>query len=511
MARARKTPTADDVQPLPDDLRRIAVEVFNERPLAGLAVGVVRDGRFESFAGLGSADGSLGKPVTPETVFRVGSITKTMTALALMQLVEEGRIALDDPVAEHLRAFRVEPPRGSPPPTIRHLLTHTGGFGELRGWADLVRPTIGLAGKVDAPARALAEHYRGGLRAELPAGRKWAYANHAFAALGQLLEDVTGEPYAERIRTHVFEPLGMRNSDVLRSDRVRSRLAVGYALKRGRLRPVKDREILVPPAGSVFSSVEDMARYAAALAGGGANEHGRVVRVETLEAMLEPQAGLEVDGTGMGLAYFLDRIDAHRVAGHDGGWPGFVSSLLVAPDDGVGVVAFTNTSVALTPHDATERLLARLLGVEPEDEPVPASPLLWNELTGVYKPLRGLNTNFRLLPLTLGEVEVAVKDSRLVVRAPSPAGPLRRGLELHPSNAEDPLAFELRVAGVQAPVRFERGPDGRVDRVRAGSSRGGFVELHRRPRATSVALWGKAAAAAAALGAGAAIARRMRR
>ena len=252
MARASTTPTDAGPQLLPDDLRRIAVEIFNQRPLAGLAVGIVRDGRFESFAGLGSADGAAGTPVTPETVFRIGSITKTMTALAVMQLVEEGGIALDDPVAEHLRAFRLVPPAGAPQPTIRHLLTHTGGFGELRGWSDLARPTIGLAGKVDAPARALAGYYRGGLRAELPAGRKWAYANHAFAALGQLLEDVVGEAHAERIRARVFEPLGMRHSDVLRTDRVRGRLAVGYAFKRARLRAVKDREILVPPAGSVF-------------------------------------------------------------------------------------------------------------------------------------------------------------------------------------------------------------------------------------------------------------------
>ena len=211
-----------------------------------------------------------------------------------------------------------------------------------------------------------------------------------------------------------------------------------------------------------------MARYAAALAGGGANEHGRVVRAETLQAMLEPQVGLEVGGTGMGLAFFLDRIGPHRVAGHDGGWTGFVSSLLVAPDHGVGVVAFTNTTAALSPHDTTERLLARLLGVEPGDEPVPASPLLWAELAGVYKPLRGPNTNFRLLPLTLGEVEVAVRGGRLVVRAPSPHGLLRRGFELRPGDPDEPLAFELHVAGVRAPVRFERGADGGIDHVRAG-------------------------------------------
>ena len=509
MARARTRTPSGSPGPLPDELERIAIEVFNEYPLAGLAVGIVRDGRLESFAGLGAAD-AAGRPVTPATVFRIGSITKTMTALAVMQLVEEGRVTLDDPVGEHLRSFRLEAPAGAPPITIRHVLTHTAGVGELRRWSDLLRPTIGLAGKVGAPERPLADLYRSGLRAELPAGRKWAYANHAFAALGQLVEDVAGEPYAELMRTRIFEPLGMQHTDVLRSERVRGELAVGFALKRGRLRPVKDAEILLPPAGSVFSSVKDMARYAAALLGGGANEHGRVVRAESLAAMLEPQAGLEVDGAGQGLAFFLDRIGEHRVAGHDGGWPGFVSSLFVAPADGVGVLAFTNTAVARSPHSAVERLLASLLDVEREQRPVAASPLLWGELAGTYKPLPGLNTNFRLLPATLGEVEVAVKAGKLVVRAPSPVRQLRHGVELHPADPGDPLAFELRVADVTAPVRFARGPGGRVDRVRAGSSRGGFVELHRRPRATSVELWGRAAFAAGALGAGTALVRRLR-
>ncbi|HEY7732761.1 MAG TPA: serine hydrolase domain-containing protein [Gaiellaceae bacterium] len=482
---------------LDGDLRRLAVESFNEHTLAGLAVGLVRDGRLSWFAGLGVADAESGREVDEQTVFRIGSISKTMTALAVMQLVEEGSVGLDDPVNEHLRSFRVShPDRSSEPVRIRHLLTHTGGLGELRRWSDLVRPTIGLAAK---PGRVpeLSRYYAPELRAEIPPGTKWAYANHGFAALGQLIEDVTGDPFAVRLRERVFEPLGMQGTDFLRSERVRDRLAVGYKLGRRGLRAVKDLEIAVPPAGSVFSSVADMALYAAAIAGGGANGHGRVIREETLASMLTP--AWPSDGLpAMGLAFMLEELDGHRVAGHDGGWPGFVSALLVAPDDGVGVVAFTNTSTAFAPHDVAERVLCRMLGTRaPEErEPVPESPHLWPQLVGLYKLPRGPNTNFRLLPVTAGEIEVAIRGGKLVARSPSPLTALRRGVPLRASDASDPLAFGAEVGGVEFSVVFERGASGRVEAVRAGSTRGEFVRFVRRPRGTSVRLWGIAAATA---------------
>jgi CubicO group peptidase (beta-lactamase class C family) len=498
-------------RPLDAELKALAVESFNEKTMAGLAVGVVSPAGLEQFTGLGVADAATGRPVEADTVFRIGSITKTMTALALMQLVEEGRLGLDDPVSEHLRSVRLEAPSGAPPVSVRHLLTHTGGLGELRRWSDLVRPTIGLGVKLGRTIPTLIDYYAPALRAELPPGRKWAYANHGYALLGQLIEDVAGEPFARRLRTRIFEPLGMEFTDVVRSARVRDRLAVGYALKRGRLKPVPDQEIVVEPAGSVFSTTADMALYAAALLGGGANRHGRVVREDTLAELFEPQAGLEVGNAAMGLSFFLGRLDGHRLAGHDGGWPGFVSSLFVAPDEGVGVVAFTNTSSALGPHDVVEALLGRLLGVEAQEEPVAERPHLWRELVGVYRPARGLNTNFRLWPITGGEIEIAVRGGHLVARAPSPHKRLRRGIRLRAASEDDPLQFVAEVEGVRIPVAFDRGPAGKIVSVRTGSTRGGFALLERRPRTTSIALWEKAALGAAAAGATVFLARKRRR
>ena len=481
-------PSASDA-----DLDRLVGAAWNRQPLAGLAVGVVRDGELVYERGLGFADIEARRPVTADTVFRIGSISKTFTALAVMQLVEQGRVGLDDPVNEHLRGYRVEHRAKSPPVTLRHLLTHTGGLGELRRWSDLARPTIGLGGKVGEPLPTLTELYAPVLRAEIGPGEKWAYANHGFATLGQLVEDVAGRPFTEHLREALFEPLGMHGTDFLRSDRVRGELAVGYAFRRSRLKPVKDREIVVGPAGSVFSSVRDLARFAAALMGGG----GGVVREETLRQMWEPQLELAPGMSSMGLAFFLHELGGRRVVGHDGGWPGFISALLVAPDERAAAVAFTNTSAPLTTVRISSDAMRLLLDAPEPSVPVEdvlERPDVWPELVGVYKPPRGLNTNARLWELVGGEVEVLVRNGHLALRGLSPLLPLFRGVRLYPSDADDPRRFLASEAGITVPVLFE------ADSIAVGS-RFGFARLHRVPRARSVRLWGKVAAGAAAAGA----------
>jgi CubicO group peptidase (beta-lactamase class C family) len=246
----------------------LIVEAMNERATPGCGVGIISGSETVYAKGFGLADVERGRPVTPKTVFRIGSISKTMTAIGLMQLWERGRFDLDDPVNEYLRNYRVEHPGiAAPPVTFRHMLTHTSGIGELRKPTDLFRPMIGLGAKPDGLVPTTAEYYAKDLRPAVYPGTKWAYSNHAFNVLGQLVEDISGEPFDEYMRKNVFGPLGMENTDNLRSERVREELAQGYNFSRGRLKPVKYMEILVRGAGSVFSSVEDMCRYAAALLG----------------------------------------------------------------------------------------------------------------------------------------------------------------------------------------------------------------------------------------------------
>src|SRR5208337_5160689 len=141
------------------------------------------------------------------------------------------------------------------------------------------------------------------------------------------------------------------------------------------------------PAGAVFSSVNDMARYLAALLGGGANDTGRVLESETLATMMTPQYQLDPRMPAMGLAFMLSRMGGIRLAGHDGGWPGFTSAMLLAPDNDVGTVVFTNTTSLLAPDLLARELLQVALG---KNESVAQSPILeqthlWSQLCGTYR------------------------------------------------------------------------------------------------------------------------------
>jgi CubicO group peptidase (beta-lactamase class C family) len=205
-----------------DELRAEVGGMLNRWPTVGFALGVVRTGSPGLFCGHGFADIASGRPVTEDSVFRIGSITKTFTAIAVMQLVEQRLLDLDAPANEYLRSYRLVPARASfRPATVRHLLTHTSGIAEVLRPGDVLKPLFGeiVRGR---PVPSPAEFYRGGLRVESEPGSRFIYTDHGFATLGQIVADVSGEPLDRYLREHVFVPLGMTNTDLVRF-RARSR------------------------------------------------------------------------------------------------------------------------------------------------------------------------------------------------------------------------------------------------------------------------------------------------
>jgi len=304
------------------ELGRRVARIGNRRPFAGLALGVVGNGALQWFSGEGFADIESRTPITEDTVFRIASISKTFTAIAVMQLWERGLVDLEAPAADYLRTYRLIPAQaGWRPVTLRHLLTHTSGIGELRGLPDVLRPTLGS--EVErGPAPSLAERYREGLRVRVEPGTHFAYTDHNFSTLGQIVEDVSGEPFDRYLAEHVFRPLAMDSTDTV-VGRVRPRLATGYVLRPGGLRAVTSREFALGGAGFVYSTTRDMARYAAALLGGGANEHGSVLRPGTLATMFEPQYQPDPRLPGIGLAFFRAEAGGRQLIEHQGILPGF--------------------------------------------------------------------------------------------------------------------------------------------------------------------------------------------
>jgi CubicO group peptidase (beta-lactamase class C family) len=437
--------------------------ILNRHPAVGLAVGVIRNGRLELFSGHGLADITATTPVTQDTVFRIGSITKTFTAIAVLQLSEQGLVDLDAPVNDYLRAYRLIPAKaGHRPATVRQLLTHTAGLPQLVYPWRAFTPILGETVRFGQPLPSLAEFYRGGLHLVAEPGTRCTYSNHGFATLGQLVEDVSRTPLDRYFREHLFEPLAMADTDLVRSERVRSRLATGYRLRSDGPHPVGDCDVICVGAGSIYSTTSDMARYVAALLGGGTGDHGSILNRETLAGMFAPQYRPDPRIPGIGLAFFRDEVGGHLVVEHEGLVPGFSSQLSLAPDEGVGVVAFTNGARSASAWLGTEvsGLLRYLLGAPDQviGTDVPHHPELWGELCGWYAFRSSLRDVQRWLLLG---TEVFVRRGQLMLRALSPLPALNRGLALHPDDERDPYVFRIDLSDFglgTARVVFSREP-----------------------------------------------------
>jgi CubicO group peptidase (beta-lactamase class C family) len=422
-------------------------QILNRHPSVGLAVGVVRNGRLEFFHGHGLADIASNTPIGEDTVFRIASITKTFTAIAVMQLWEQGLVDLDAPANDYLRAYKLIPAQAKfRPATVRHLLTHTAGIREVLHLSGLLRMRdLGETVKLRRRVPSLAEYYRGGLRIDAEPGTRFMYTNHGFATLGQIVEDVSGKPLDRYFRERIFDPLGMANTDLVRSDRVRSRLATGYELRSHGAKAVADYEVIPVGAGAIYSSPRDMARYLAALLGGGVNEHGSVLKPSTVATMFEPHYQPDPRVPGIGLAFMRTNLGGHLALEHDGILPGFDSQIFLAPDDGVGVMAFANGAKGglhwLTPEVAG--LVKQLLRVPDEviRTDVPHHPELWRDICGWYRFSAHL-TDPGKLAFGAG-IEVFVRRGQLTVRFLSPIPALYRGFALHPDDDKDPYVFRI--------------------------------------------------------------------
>jgi CubicO group peptidase (beta-lactamase class C family) len=497
--------------------------ILNRHPAVGLAVGVVRDGSLEFFHGHGFADIASNSPITEDTVFRIGSITKTFTAIAVMQLWEQGLVDLDAPANDYLRAYQLIPAKASfRPATVRQLLTHTAGIPEVVHAADLLHPGWGPfdarpavhSVRVGAPLPSLAAYYRGGLRLVVEPGSAFAYSNHGFATLGQIVEDVSGVPLERYLRERIFEPLGMADTDLVRSPLVASRLATGYVLGPRGANAVADRDWVGAGGGGIYSTTRDLARYLAALLGGGANEHGSVLEPATLATMFEPHYQPDPRVPGMGLGFFRSDAGGHRVVGHEGILPGFNSALSLAPDDGIGVIALTNGSSGAFVWLPIElgRLLRHLLDIPDESvrTDIPHHPEIWSDICGRYRLPQGIS-DLRGRVMMAGGAEVFVRGGRPMVRVRTPVPALYRGFPLHPDDEQDPYVFRLDLSRFgMATVRVVFSREAGVGTTAAHTDLQS-LSLNKRPARGSPAAWSTVALGALAVATAVAAGRRRSR
>jgi CubicO group peptidase (beta-lactamase class C family) len=416
----------------------------------------------------------------------------------VMQLWEQGLVDLDAPANDYLRAYQLIPAKTTHrPATVRQLLTHTSGIPEVVYPSRILTPIFGEMVKLGQPVPSLADHYRGGIRLAAEPGTRFTYSSDGFATLGQIVEDVSRTPFDRYLRRRIFQPLGMADTDLLRSDQVKARLATGYELGSKGARAVDDRELITAGGGGIFSTPRDMARYVAALLGRGTNQHGSVLKPETLATMFQPQYQPDPRIPGIGLAF--PRVDVgHLAVEHGGILPGFTSQIFIAPDDGVGVIAFTNGArlAMLWLPGEVAGLLRHALGL-PDDvirTDVAHHPEVWGEIRGWYRLAARLTDARARLAIGAG-AEVYVRGGRLMLRGLSPVPAVYKGFPLHPDDDNGPYAFRMDLSEFglgTARVVFSREPGGGTSAVHIDFF---LPTLEKRPDATNPRRWVNAAVA----------------
>lgn len=306
--------------------------------IPGLALGIVKNNQVIYLRGYGVAD-PAGRPVTPQTPFIVGSITKSFTALALMQLVEQGKVELDVPVQRYIPWFRLTDPDASARLSLRHLLTHTSGIPRYIG-REL------LAGQGDA---SLEQRVRelGAVEPPHPVGEAFQYSNANYLVVGLVIEMVSGQAYGEYMQEHIFTPLQMHHSFVSETDARRDGMAQGYRWWFGLPFPA-DVPYLpdVLPAGFLLSSAEDLAHYLIAHLNSG--QYGEVsVLSPAGVAELHRATAVIAPDVHYGMGWVAELLQGVPVLSHCGDTANFHVDMVLIPDSQWGIVILVNANNAL--------------------------------------------------------------------------------------------------------------------------------------------------------------------
>ena len=299
-------------------------------PIPGLAVGVWHAG-IEQVAGFGVTSVENPLPVTPETLFQVGSISKTFTATALMMLQEAGQVDLDTPIRAYLPDFRLSDESVAERVTIRHLLTHTGGW-----WGDYFND-FGFGD--DAQAKMLSEIAK--LPQFTPLGEVWSYCNTGFNIAGRLIEVITGRSYEAALKEMILDPLDMNLTFFFPHDVMTYRFAVGHEIVERAAKVARPWPIgrAGHPVGGVVSTVIDLLRYARFHMGDGSG----LLKPESIKLMQTPI----VTGSGLdvfGLSWFITPIGDTPVLRHGGATNGFTADFTLVPSRQFAITTLTNSA-----------------------------------------------------------------------------------------------------------------------------------------------------------------------
>ncbi len=287
----------------------------------GAALVIVRDGRIVHSRGYGLANVEKREAANADTVWPIASITKVLTAIAVMQLVEAGKLSLDGEVAKYFKQLRV-PDRYRMPILVADLLRHTSGLDELPG----------RRAARAAEARPLRDFLSDHLVQYRPPGTFTSYSSYGMSLAGLLVEEVTGSSYADYVQSRILRHMRMNASRIMTQAEDERGLAAPYEIEKGQARRIDYEWYSTPPVASAVSSANDMGRLLIALT----DTDPTILSRTALRSMMTTQATLHPDVPGWGYGFQIDSVNGRRVAEHGGDIGGFAGLLVVVPDERLG-------------------------------------------------------------------------------------------------------------------------------------------------------------------------------
>ena len=339
------------------EIEKLFTAWAERRRMPGAVFGIVIDGELAWVKTAGVQDTASKTPVTPDTVFRIASMTKSFTAMAILKLRDEGKLSLDDPAERYVPALAglPYPTKDSPVITVRHLLTHSEGFPEDNPWGDR---------QLAQPDERMREWMKAGIPFSTAPGTAFEYSNYGFAILGQIVQKASGKPYDVYVREQILKPLGMTSSYFDTSEVPRDKLAPGYRWAENKW---EDEPMLAHGSfgamGGLWTSARDLARYVAFLMSAfpprDEAERGPVRRSSLREMQQAARWGgaiafrgavdaplqLNASSYGYGLGVSQECRFGY-VVGHGGGLPGYGSLMRWLPEYGVGLISMGNVTYA---------------------------------------------------------------------------------------------------------------------------------------------------------------------
>jgi CubicO group peptidase (beta-lactamase class C family)/D-alanyl-D-alanine dipeptidase len=324
---------------------------MKEKRLPAMAIAIV-DGRNTVWAeGFGFEDAHNQRPATAHTIFRVGSVSKLFTDIAVMRLVERGKLDLDAPVTRYIPEFHPSNPFGGEI-TLRQLMSHRSGL--------LREPVVGHYFDNSAPSLQQTVLSLNGTELVFAPGTHTKYSNAGIAVVGYVVQKVGGQDFAEYLKQSLLRPLQMNESAFTLEPRLIPRMA------EGRMWSYDGLDFAAPTfplgeasAGAMYTSVSDLGRFLSVLFAGGQSGNFQMLSSTTLDSMWKPQFG-----GSFGLGFALGSLDGHRLVGHNGAIYGFATELSALPDDKLGVVVVTNVDGAnAVSHHIAQNALRQMLAL----------------------------------------------------------------------------------------------------------------------------------------------------